>query len=87
MFSTGMAKFTPDENIWNYAGANGFTIVTADSDFLKWLERRGTLPKIVLLKNCNYKTGVVEDLLRRNAIRITELENSDHDRLIVRNSK
>ena len=33
-FDTGMARFTSDEIIWEYARANGFTIVTADSDFL-----------------------------------------------------
>ena len=34
VFDTGLARYTSDETIWKYARANGFTIVTADSDFL-----------------------------------------------------
>ncbi|MGH9585145.1 MAG: DUF5615 family PIN-like protein [Bryobacteraceae bacterium] len=44
VFATGLARFTTDESIWEYAGANGFTIVTADSDFLGLAESRGAPP-------------------------------------------
>ncbi|MGH9668073.1 MAG: DUF5615 family PIN-like protein, partial [Bryobacteraceae bacterium] len=57
VFNTGLARFTSDETIWNYARANGFTIVTADSDFIDFAENRGTPPKIVRLENCNYRTA------------------------------
>jgi predicted nuclease of predicted toxin-antitoxin system len=34
VFDTGLARSCPDEKIWEYASAQGFTIVTADSDFI-----------------------------------------------------
>ena len=38
VFDTGLARFTSDEAIWEYARSNGFVIVTADSDFLGRVE-------------------------------------------------
>jgi predicted nuclease of predicted toxin-antitoxin system len=86
VFSTGMERFTPDDSIWTYAAANGFAIVTADKDFVRLSEKRGSPPKVVRLENCNYTTSVVEDLLRKNAIRISDLESSDRRLLILRNA-
>jgi predicted nuclease of predicted toxin-antitoxin system len=60
VFDTGLAHFTSDDAIWEYARSNGFVIVTADSDFLDLVELRGTPPKIVRLENCNYRTTRVE---------------------------
>jgi predicted nuclease of predicted toxin-antitoxin system len=68
VFDSGLARFTPDEQIWEHAAANGFTIVTADSDFLSLAKSRGAPPKIVQLKNCNYPTPEVEAVLRRHAL-------------------
>ena len=79
-----MEKFTPDEDVWEYAGANGFAIVTADEDFLSLVEQRGAPPKIVRLERCDYKTGMIEQLLRSNVVRIAELESSPRDILIIR---
>ena len=84
VFDTGLARFTPDETIWEYARANGFTLVTADSDFLDLANARGAPPKVVRLKNCNYRTSQVEDLLRRHAIPIAELGQSNRVILIIR---
>jgi predicted nuclease of predicted toxin-antitoxin system len=86
VFDTGLARFTSDETIWEYAGLNGFIIVTADSDFIDLAEKRGAPPKVVRLENCNYKTSVVEALLRRNAVRIADLGHSDRTVLVVRNT-
>jgi predicted nuclease of predicted toxin-antitoxin system len=85
VFQTGMARFTSDEAIWEYARANGFTIVTADFDFLDLSDSRGAPPKVVRLENCNYRTSQVESLLRRHAILITELEQSPRVALVIRN--
>ena len=87
VFNTGMVRFTPDEEVWAYAGANGFAIVTADADFLRLLKERGAPPKIIRLERCDYKTRVVEELLRRNAVRIAELQDSDRDYLMIRNTR
>jgi predicted nuclease of predicted toxin-antitoxin system len=86
VFDTGLARFTSDQTIWDYARTNGFIIVTADSDFLYFAKDRGAPPKVVLLENCNYRTSRVEDLLRRHAVRIAELEQSSRVVLIIRNT-
>jgi predicted nuclease of predicted toxin-antitoxin system len=85
VFGTGLERDTSDERIWTYAAANGFTIVTADADFVSLAETLGPPPRTIWLENCNYKTSVVEELLRRNAIRIADLEQSDRPILIIRN--
>jgi hypothetical protein len=69
----------------NTAKKNAFMIVTADFDFLNLARRRGVPPKVVRLQNCNYRTAKVEDLLRRHAIRISELDHSSRATLIIRN--
>ena len=86
VFDTGLARFTSDQTIWDYARTNDFIIVTADSDFLELAKDRGAPPRVVLIENCNYRTSRVEDLLRRHAIRIAELEQSSRTVLIVRNT-
>ena len=85
VFDSGLARFTTDETIWEYAQTNGFVIVTADADFIALAEQRGAPPKVVRLENCNYRTAKVEALLRSNAVRITELEVSTKPVLVIRN--
>jgi predicted nuclease of predicted toxin-antitoxin system len=85
VFDTGLTRATWDEAIWDYARRNGFVIVTANSDFQGLAEERRGPPKIVRLDNCNYNTPRVEDLLRRNAVRIAELEHSQRVVLTLRN--
>jgi predicted nuclease of predicted toxin-antitoxin system len=87
VFDTGLARSTEDAKIWEFARANKFTIVTADSDFLHLARTRGVPPKIVRLENCNYRTARVEDLLRGNAIRISELEQSSAATLMIRDTR
>ncbi len=84
VFETGLARHTSDQTIWNFAREDGFAIVTADSDFLALADERGAPPKVVRLENCNYRTAQVEELLRRNAVRITDLELSTRAVLILR---
>ena len=86
VFDTGLARHTSDETIWEYAHANGFTIVTADSDFLDLSRARGAPPKVILIENCNYRTSRVEEVLRRHAIAIADLEHSPRAVLLVRSA-
>ncbi len=72
--------------IWQYAKAHRLTIVSADSDFFDLGKSRGAPPKLVRLENCNDRTSRVEDLLRRNAVRLAELEHSDQAVLTIRNA-
>lgn len=85
VFDTGLARYTSDDTVWEYAKTNGYTIVTADTDFLELVRVRGTPPKVVQLENCNYRTSRVEELLRRHAVRIAELEYSSRPVLVIRN--
>ena len=86
VFETGLARYTSDASIWEYSQANGFTIVTADSDFLDLASSRGAPPKVVRIENCNYRTSRVEELLRRHAIVIAKLEHSSRAVLVLRSS-
>lgn len=63
---------SPDREIWKFAAAEGFCIVTADADFFELSGRFGPPPKVIWLRHCDYPTGVAERLLRRQAIRIGE---------------
>jgi predicted nuclease of predicted toxin-antitoxin system len=72
VFDTELVRYTIDEAIWEYAKSGGYTIITADSDFVQIAERRGVPPGVVRLENCNYRTARVEELIRRNAVRITD---------------
>jgi predicted nuclease of predicted toxin-antitoxin system len=70
-----------DRRILDYAAAHDFILVSTDSDFERLLSQ---IPgaKVVILRSCDYPTGVAAEVLRRNAIRIAELPSSQ-DRLII----
>jgi predicted nuclease of predicted toxin-antitoxin system len=70
-----------DHRILDYAVANDFILVSTDSDFERLLTQ---VPgaKVVILRSCNYPADVAAQVLRRNAIRLTELQNSQ-DQMIV----
>ena len=53
-----------DDLVWGYAHANGYTIVSKDSDFSERAVLRGTPPKVVWLRLGNCTTGQVEAALR-----------------------
>jgi predicted nuclease of predicted toxin-antitoxin system len=72
-----------DPDIWRYARDNGFNIVTADADFLNLLKRLECPPKVVFLPRCDYPARVIEDLLRRNAVRIAEFEQKPESNLLI----
>lgn len=50
--------------VWEYARANGCTIVTKDSDFNDLAALRGSPPKVVWLRLGNCTTGDLERTLR-----------------------
>jgi len=76
----GLAR-TGDRRILDYAAAHDFILVSTDSDFERLL-RQVPGARVVILRSCDYPTGVAAEVLRRNAIRIAELPNSE-DHLIV----
>jgi predicted nuclease of predicted toxin-antitoxin system len=62
----------PDREIWEYAKANNFVVVSADSDFYELATTIGPPPKVVWLRRWTHPTRDAERVLRREAIRITE---------------
>lgn len=63
-------KEATDTQIWAFAKANGFAIVSKDSDFQARSLLLGHPPKFIWLRvgNCPVKT--VEDLLRKYSVAI-----------------
>jgi len=53
-----------DSDVWAYARASGFTIVTKDSDFNDLVLMRGFPPKVIWLRLGNCTTRQVADVLR-----------------------
>ena len=76
----GLARIG-DRKILEYAATHDFILVSTDSDFESLLH---LFPgaKVVILRSCNYPTETAAVVLRRNAIRIAELPNSQ-DQLII----
>jgi predicted nuclease of predicted toxin-antitoxin system len=67
-----------DHEIWEYARANGFTLVSLDVDFAEMASMLGPTPKVIWLRCGNRRTSTVESILRHHAdtIRMFE-EDSD----------
>jgi predicted nuclease of predicted toxin-antitoxin system len=77
----GLAR-AGDRKILEYADANGFVLIATDSDFERLLNQ---FPRahVVILRSCDYPTETAADVLRRNAIRIAELQTSPNQLLIL----
>jgi predicted nuclease of predicted toxin-antitoxin system len=63
---------SPDREVWEYAKARNFVIVSADSDFYELATTIGPPPKVVWLRRWTHPTRDAEEVLRREALRITE---------------
>ena len=73
---------SPDIEIWEYAKAHGFVIVTSDGDFWELATTFGPLPKVVWLRGCDYPTRTAAQLIRHQALRIIEFAE-DRERAIL----
>ena len=61
-----------DRAVWDYAGRNGFALVTQDSDFADLAGLLGPPPKVIWLRAGNQRTGRIEQTLRDHADVILE---------------
>lgn len=61
-----------DRIIWEWAKVNGYTVITTDTDFVAMSQQLGWPPKVIHIEQCDYPLRVIEDILRRNAVRISE---------------
>lgn len=75
----------PDREIWEFARANEFSLVTADGDFYELAITLGAPPKLIWLRGCDYPTALAEQLIRTQSVRIAEfLADPDRAVLILR---
>lgn len=65
VFLLGLHKAS-DEEIWDYARINGFTIITQDSDFNERSLVYGYPPKVIWLRTGNVSTKYIKRVLRRH---------------------
>ena len=75
-------KQASDETIWDWAKRNSYTIVTTDADFAALSGSRGWPPKVIHLEECDFPLRIVEELLRQNAVRISEFDKNPHTGLL-----
>ncbi len=78
----GLLK-TSDKTIWEFARADGFCIVSADSDFYELAALLSPPPKVVWLQGCDYPNAVVERLIRSQAIRIVDFQNDPERSVLI----
>jgi predicted nuclease of predicted toxin-antitoxin system len=74
---TDLPKPAKDTEIWNYAAANGYSIITQDADFLNLFETKGFPPKIILLRVGNMNKKMAEQIILQAKSSILDLENGD----------
>jgi predicted nuclease of predicted toxin-antitoxin system len=63
-----------DRAIWDFAKANGFTLVSQDSDFADMAALFGAPPKVIWLRCGNQPTDFVERLFRDHHSAIVAFE-------------
>jgi predicted nuclease of predicted toxin-antitoxin system len=56
-----------DQVLWDYAKANGFTIVSQDADFAEMAALLSSPPKVIWLRAGNQSTAAIFALMRRHA--------------------
>ena len=72
----GLAEKT-DTEVWAFAKANDFCIVTQDADFAERSRLYGSPPKVVWLRCGNTATREVERIIRGGSDAIQELLKND----------
>lgn len=78
----GMRDAT-DTVIWEYAKANGFVIVSKDSDFQARSLLYGHPPKVIWLRVGNCPVSTIEDLLRNQSVAIHTFDLDPAQSLLV----
>jgi len=76
-------KGQTDEQIWNYAKANGFTILSKDQDFYQRALLYGAPPKFVWLCLGNCTRDDLLALIRRHESKILAFETSAESILVL----
>ena len=80
--ATGLSQ-AADAEIWSFAAARGFTIVSKDDDFRQLSMLRGAPPKVVWLQVGNCATSQIEQLLRRRYPAIESFSRSAESTFLI----
>lgn len=72
-----------DQQVWEYARAQAFAIVSKDTDFRERSFVEGFPPKVIWLDVGNAGTAVIAELLRSERERIERFEMSDETSLLI----
>jgi len=74
-----------DPFIFKWARESAFAgIISADRDLVVLAEQLGPPPKVIRIEQCDYPSAVVEQLLRRELIRIRTFLESDRAALLLK---
>jgi predicted nuclease of predicted toxin-antitoxin system len=76
-------KGSSDEEIWKYAKANGFAIISKDKDFYERAIFYGAPPKFIWLRLGNCTRNDVLNLITRHMKDIAVFETSQESMLIL----
>ena len=76
-------KGQTDEDIWNFAKTNGYTIISKDQDFYQRALLYGAPPKFVWLSIGNCTRGDLLSLIQRHEMEILAFETSPESVLIL----
>ena len=74
---TGLPIPAEDIQIWHWAKAHDYIVVTNDDDFHRLASRFGFPPKVVLLRTGNQSTRAIAEVLIRHQADIEQLHRSD----------
>ena len=77
-------KQSSDDDIWNYAKLHDGVIFTTDDDFRRRALTLGPPPKVILMERCDFPLRIIEELIRKQAIRISDFTRSKEALLTLR---
>lgn len=56
---------------------NNYSVITTDFDFVGMSRRLGSPPKVIHIERCDFPFIVIEELLRRSAVLISEFDKDE----------
>ena len=76
-------RASSDAQIWDYAAANGFSIVSKDTDFRERSYVEGFPPKVIWLDVGNAGTAPIAALLRKEQPRVEAFSTSGDSSVLI----
>jgi predicted nuclease of predicted toxin-antitoxin system len=84
VYNLGLTN-APDTSIFTWAKERQIDAsISSDRDFIQLAEQIGPPPKVIRIEQCGFPSSVIEQLLRREAIRIYDFLQSSRTVLQLR---